>query len=153
MAGMSSYVLRAFNRDSATAFTVYVGYYERQVQGKTIHSPKNCLLGAGWEAVSAGMQTLATAVGPVRVNRYLLVNKQQRALVYYWYQGRGRVEANEYRVKLQLLRDSALRGRSDEALVRVGVPIRTAGGEAAAGDLGARVSAQLIPQVAEVLPS
>ena len=39
VAGMSSYVLRAFNRDSATAFTVYVGYYERQVQGKTIHSP------------------------------------------------------------------------------------------------------------------
>ena len=153
VAGMSSYVLRSFSRDSAIAFTVYVGYYERQVQGKTIHSPKNCLPGAGWEAVSAGMQTLATAVGPVRVNRYLLVNKQQRALVYYWYQGRGRVEANEYRVKLQLLRDSALRGRSDEALVRVVVPIRTAGGEAAAGDLGARVSAQLIPQVAEVLPS
>lgn len=153
VAGMSSYVLRAFNRDSATAFTVYVGYYERQVQGKTIHSPKNCLPGAGWEAVSAGMQTLATALGPVRVNRYLLVNKQQRALVYYWYQGRGRVEANEYRVKLQLLRDSALRGRSDEALVRVVVPIRTADGEGAAGDLGARVSAQLIPRVAEVLPS
>jgi EpsI family protein len=99
------------------------------------------------------MQTLATAVGPVRVNRYLLVNKQQRALVYYWYQGRGRVEASEYRVKLQLLRDSALRGRSDEALVRVVVPIRAAGGEAAAGELGAWVSAQLIPRVAEVLPS
>jgi EpsI family protein len=153
VAGMSSYVLRSFSRDSGTAFTVYVGYYERQVQGKSIHSPKNCLPGAGWEAVSAGTQTLATAVGPVRVNRYLLVNKQQRALVYYWYQGRGRVEANEYRVKLQLLRDSALRGRSDEALVRVVVPIRSAGGEAAAGDLGTRVSAQLIPQVAEALPS
>ena len=153
VAGMTSYVLRSFSRDSTVAFTVYVGYYERQVQGKTIHSPKNCLPGAGWEAVSAGNQTLSTALGPVQVNRYLLVNKQQRALVYYWYQGRGRVEANEYRVKLQLLRDSALRGRSDEALVRVVVPIRTAGGEAAAGDLGARVSAQLIPRVAEVLPS
>ena len=95
VAGMTSYVLRSFSRDSTVAFTVYVGYYERQVQGKTIHSPKNCLPGAGWEAVSAGTQTLATALGPVRVNRYLLVNKQQRALVYDWYQGRGRVEANE----------------------------------------------------------
>lgn len=153
VAGMSSYVLRSFRRDSVVAFTVYVGYYSRQVQGKTIHSPKNCLPGAGWEALSAGTRTLATALGPVRVNRYLLVNKQQRALVYYWYQGRGRVEASEYRVKLELLRDSALRGRSDEALVRVVVPIRGAGGEADAGDLGARVSAGLIPRVAEVLPS
>jgi EpsI family protein len=132
---------------------VYVGYYDRQLQGKTIHSPKNCLPGAGWEAVSAGERTLSTALGPVKVNRYVLVNKQQRALVYYWYQGRGRVESNEYRVKLELLRDSALRGRSDEALVRVVVPLRTADDEAAAGELGARVSAQLIPQVAEVLPS
>jgi len=153
VAGMSAYVLRSFSRDSATAFTVYVGYYDRQLQGKTIHSPKNCLPGAGWEAVSAGEQTLATALGPVRVNRYLLVNKQQRALVYYWYQGRGRVEANEYRVKLELLRDSALRGRSDEALVRVVVPMRTADDETPAGELGARVSAQLIPRVAQVLPS
>lgn len=153
VAGMSAYLLRSYTRDSATAFTVYVGYYERQVQGKTIHSPKNCLPGAGWEAVAAGEQVLATTLGPVRVNRYLLVNKQQRALVYYWYQGRGRVESNEYRVKLQLLRDSALRGRSDEALVRVVVPMRSADGEGAAGELGARVSAELIPQVAEVLPS
>jgi EpsI family protein len=153
VAGMSAYLLRSYTQDSATAFTVYVGYYEKQQQGKTIHSPKNCLPGAGWEAVSAAEQTLATALGPVRVNRYLLVNKQQRALVYYWYQGRGRVEANEYRVKLQLLRDSALRGRSDEALVRVVVPLRSADDERAAGELGARVSAGLIPRVAEVLPS
>jgi EpsI family protein len=153
VAGMSNYVLRSYTRDSTTAFTVYVGYYDRQVQGKTIHSPKNCLPGAGWEAVSAGAQTLATTLGPVEVNRYVLVNKQQRALVYYWYQGRGRVEASEYRVKLQLLRDSALRGRSDEALVRVVVPLRTAGDEAAAAALGATVSSQLIPRVTEVLPS
>ncbi len=153
VAGMSSYLLRSYTRDSATAFTVYVGYYERQLQGRTIHSPKNCLPGAGWEAVASGEQVLATALGPVRVNRYLLVNKQQRALVYYWYQGRGRVESNEYRVKLQLLRDSALRGRSDEALVRVVVPMRSADGEGPAGELGARVSAELIPRVAEVLPS
>jgi hypothetical protein len=56
-------------------------------------------------------------------------------------------------VKLQLLRDSALRGRSDEALVRVVVPLRTAGDEAGAAALGATVSSQLIPRVAEVLPS
>src|SRR5689334_7248838 len=72
VAGMSNYVLRSYARDSTTAFTVYVGYYDRQVQGKTIHSPKNCLPGAGWEAVSAGAQTLATTLGPVEVNRYVL---------------------------------------------------------------------------------
>jgi EpsI family protein len=151
VAGMSSYVFRSFGRDSLLAFSVYVGYYDRQVQGKTIHSPKNCLPGAGWEVVAAKEERVDGGRGPVPVNRYMLVNKGQKAVVYYWYQGRGRVESNEYRVKLQLLRDSALRGRSEEALVRVVVPVLGSEDEAVA--LARRVSARLVPEVFRVLPA
>ncbi len=151
VAGMSAYVFRSFSRDSVLAFSVYVGYYDRQVQGKTIHSPKNCLPGAGWEVVAAKEERVDGARGPVPVNRYMLVNKGQKAVVYYWYQGRGRVESNEYRVKLQLLRDSALRGRSEEALVRVVVPVF--GNEDEAIALARWVSAQLVPELFRVLPA
>ncbi len=48
VAGMTTYLFRAFGSDSSPEFTVYVGFYERQTQGRTIHSPKNCLPGAGW---------------------------------------------------------------------------------------------------------
>jgi EpsI family protein len=151
VAGMSAYLLREFRRDSAPAFSIYVGYYEKQAQGKTIHSPKNCLPGAGWEVVSVAEDRLQTDAGPVRVNRYMLANGSRRALVYYWYQGRGRIESNEYKVKLELLRDSALRGRTEEALVRVVVPVD--GDEAAARGLARRVSALLVPEVYRVLPA
>jgi EpsI family protein len=104
---------------------VYVGYYDSQMQGKTIHSPKNCLPGAGWEALASTTVEIETATGLVRVNRYLLQNQGAQALVLYWYQGRGRVESNEYVVKWNLLRDAALRQRSDEALVRVVVGVET----------------------------
>lgn len=150
VAGVSAYLFRTFSRDSQTNFTVYVGYYDQQLQGKTIHSPKNCLPGSGWEVVSASEERLPTAAGNVPVNRYVLVNEHRRAMVYYWYQGRGRVEGNEYRVKLQLLRDSALRGRSDEALVRVVVPVVST--DSAAAVLGRRVSTELVPEVFRVLP-
>ena len=150
VAGVSAYLFRTFSRDSQTNFTVYVGYYDQQLQGKTIHSPKNCLPGSGWEVVSASEERLPTAAGTVPVNRYVLVNEHRRAMVYYWYQGRGRVEGNEYRVKLQLLRDSALRGRSDEALVRVVVPVVST--DSAAAVLGRRVSTELVPEVFRVLP-
>jgi hypothetical protein len=69
--------------------------------------------------------------------------------VLYWYQGRGRGASNEYRVKWDLLRDAALRRRSDEALVRVVVPVRS--GEDAAA-LAVRVAETLAPAVAEALP-
>lgn len=125
VAGMSEFSLREFVRDSADRFTTYVGYYDYQVQGKTIHSPRNCLPGAGWETVRSGTMAVPVPGGgaPVAINRVLLANKGTQALVYYWYQGRGRVESNEYRVKWHLLRDAAVHGRTEEALVRIVMPL------------------------------
>ena len=152
VAGMSDYLLRLYRRDSSDAFSVYVGYYEQQTQGRTIHSPKNCLPGAGWEALSASRETVPIeGGGSVTVNRYMLANKGQRALVYYWYQGRGRVEASEYRVKWDLMRDAALRGRTEEALVRIVVPITD--GLKDPDELARRVAGKLVPAVALKLPT
>ena len=169
IAGMSNYTFRGFTRDSTDpGFSVYVGYYDYQVQGKTIHSPKNCLPGAGWEAVENGTRTLAVDGGrSVTVNRYFAANTEQRAqaMVYYWYQGRGRVEANEYRVKWNLLRDAAMHGRTEEALVRIVVPILVPRGSngrpdapemvavrAQADSLAERMTRQLVPRVDAALP-
>ena len=89
----------------------------------------------------------------VSVNRYLLANGERRALVYYWYQGRGRVAANEYRVKLDLLHDATFRGRTEEALVRIVIPLTRGVSDSLAEVMLQKVAAQLIPQLREVLPA
>ena len=175
-AGVTSYLFREFQRPVAAAatadsvgvsvpdgsasapdssvaesFTLYVGYYDSQTQGKTIHSPKNCLPGAGWEALRSRTVMLTTPQGDVRANRYLLQREDQQALVVYWYQGRGRIEANEYIVKANLLRDAALRGRSEEALVRIVVPIVT--DEESAWRIAADAAARFIPSIDRALPA
>ena len=53
------------------------------------------------------------------VNRAVISKGEQSQLVYYWFEQRGRVVANEYAVKWWLFVDSLLRNRSDGALVRV----------------------------------
>jgi EpsI family protein len=121
--GVSDYLFRVFRQDSLRAFSVYVGYYESQATGRTIHSPRNCLPGAGWQVVESGTRGLALRDDRVTVNRYIIANGPVQALVLYWYQGRGRVSHSEYRVKWELLRDAATRGRTEEALVRVMVPL------------------------------
>ena len=151
VAGMSDYVLRSFVRDSLIAFSVYVGYYEQQTQGRTIHSPRNCLPGAGWEALSASREPVAVGTDSVLINRYELANGDLRALVYYWYQGRGRVESSEYKVKWDLLRDAALSGRSEEALVRIVVPINGLIEDPDA--LARKIAAEMVPQVERRLPA
>src|ERR671921_774356 len=77
VAGMDQFLNRNFQRDSTDpGYSVYVGYYTYQVQGKAIHSPKNCLPGAGWEPLESAPRTVDMGGGQsVTVNRYLLANK------------------------------------------------------------------------------
>ncbi len=151
---VTSYLVRNYSApgDSAAAgFSLYVGYYDQQAQGRTIHSPKNCLPGSGWEPLASSPETLTTAAGPVTVNRYLIQKGQERALVLYWYQGRGRVAWNEYLVKWDLLRDAALKRRSDEALVRIVVPVTDS--QAGASRVAAAAAQRVIPALWAALPS
>ncbi len=152
VAGVTNYLLRSYKTESSTdQYSVYVGYYDRQTRGRSIHSPKNCMPGGGWEALSSRTAQLVTAMGMVTVNRYLLHRNGEQVLVLYWYQGRGRVAANEFQVKADLLRDAALRRRSEEALVRIVVPIKDS--EEVAFQLAVAVAIELVPAVGIALPN
>ena len=160
---MSDYVARLYWRDSVAAFTTFVSYYERQTQGKTIHSPRNCLPGAGWEVLTRRRAQVIVVDGvPQTVNRYVLKKGPATAVAFYWYQGRGRIVANEYAVKWNLLRDAAVAGHTEEALVRVVVPVippasptdtaQASRSIAAATALGADIASRLTREVSRVMP-
>ena len=153
ISGVTEYAFRIFGGDQdSIRFSVYIGYYEAQSQGKTIHSPKNCLPGAGWEPLEQGSITLDADGYRFPVNRYVLENKGTKALVYYWYQGRGRVSASEYLVKWEQIRDRALRGRSDEALVRIVIPISPRLPLASADSIAVAVSERIVRPIYSSLP-
>jgi EpsI family protein len=161
VAGMTNYVARVYSRNTLVAFTTLVSYYDRQTRGKSIHSPRNCLPGAGWEILSGGTRTVTANGAAYVLNRVMLKNRGALAVVYYWYQGRGRVVASEYAVKWNLLQDAALRGHTEEALVRVVVPVQPAADGtpreaearvAEASSLGQVIAERLIGEVDRVLP-
>lgn len=159
VAGMSDYVARQYLRGGTVAFTTLVSYYDRQTQGKTIHSPRNCLPGAGWEIVNGATVVVRSGSTDYRVNRYVLKNGRYVALAYYWYQGRGRVTADEYAVKWNLLRDAALLGRTEEALVRIVVPVPDASlprsnsdAELPQDTLARAITSRMIREVGATLP-
>ena len=87
------------------------------------------------------------------VNRYVLAQGGQRALVYYWYQGRGRVAASEYQVKWELLRDAAFKARTEEAMVRIVVPLGDPGGGCRSRWTRHDTVRRLVPTLDSVLPS
>jgi EpsI family protein len=133
--GVDDYVHRTYLSASGVPVNLYAGYYHSQRQGDTIHSPQNCLPGAGWRPVSSTTTTIPVNGREVEVNQYVIQKGLDQQVVLYWYQGRGRVIANEYRNKALLMWDAATRHRTNGGLVRIIVPIAPnvdAGGEARA---------------------
>ena len=80
----------------------------------------------GWQIKSLTQRSLPeirAGRDALRVNRALIELGNQRQLVYYWFQQRGRVITNEYQVKWYLFWDALTRNRTDGALVRLIVPV------------------------------
>lgn len=152
--GVDDYINRTYVNAAAQPVNLYIGYYGSQRQGDTIHSPQNCLPGAGWQPVEGGPASLDINGRNVSVNRYVIQKGLDRQVVLYWYQGRGRVVANEYANKFWLMLDAARLHRSDGALVRVVAPVtRSANGSLAEADAAAAAfTREIFPRLSRFLP-
>lgn len=147
--GVDDYVNRQYIRHGLPV-SVYVGYYGNQRSGDTIHSPQNCLPGAGWLPVASGLHRIGDGDTAVAVNRYEIAKGLNRQMVLYWYQGRGRVVAGEYANKAWLMLDAARSGRSNGGIVRLIGPVTTTP-EAALHELSA-FAEKLLPHLPRYLP-
>lgn len=119
------YLLRIYRHSDGTQAELFTAYYAAQKAGESMHSPKNCLPGAGWEPVYTDYIPLrSNPTGkPARVNRFIIQNGNDRSLVLYWYQDQGNIIANEYWGKIMLVWDALRTGRRDGAIIRVTVPM------------------------------
>jgi EpsI family protein len=152
--GVDDYINRTYRSRESEAVGVYIGYYASQRQGEAIHSPQNCLPGAGWQPVSAARTTLDTASGAIPINRYVVQKALDRQVVLYWYQGRGRAVANEYVNKFWLMLDQGTLHRSNGALVRLVVPVNgtDAGALASASASADAFARAMYPRLSPYLP-
>jgi EpsI family protein len=157
MLGVDDYLSRAYYQPNGAAVGLYMGFYGSQRQGDTIHSPMNCLPGAGWEPVSEGELEIANVDGAgrnIKVNRYVIQKGLDRNVVLYWYHGRGRVVGNEYLSKAFLIRDAIIDNRTDGSLVRViaAVNDRDADGVASAEARAENFIRAIFPTLSPYLP-
>ncbi|HXP64554.1 MAG TPA: VPLPA-CTERM-specific exosortase XrtD [Steroidobacteraceae bacterium] len=146
---LDDYLLADYVGEHA-AVNVYIAYYNSQRKGEAVHSPRSCLPGGGWQLRNFEQRNLPGIEidgRPLRVNRTLIELGNQRQLVYYWFQQRGRVITNEFAVKWYLFWDALTRNRTDGALVRliVSVPRDSDEGEAdrALTDIASRIAPTL----------
>jgi EpsI family protein len=132
--------------------SLLVAWFQTQRGGaRQPHSPKVCLPASGWTPEATGEVTLDTAAGAITVNRYVVANHAQRAVVLYWYQTPRRVIAGEWAAKFWLVPDALRDKRTDTALVRV-IAWSAGGRDQAATTVATGFARELYPRLREFLP-
>jgi EpsI family protein len=100
--------------------SLFIGYFASQRTGQTMHSPQNCLPGAGWTFDSQKYAEIQDINGKsYKVGEYVISNGESKQFVIYWYQAHGRSIPNEYVAKGYMVTDAIRMNRTDGALVRV----------------------------------
>ena len=120
----SDYMIADYHQpDSPAPVNFYTAWYESQKKGASIHSPRSCIPGGGWQITELDQRELTDVVRAdgtaLRVNRAIIQKGDYTNVVYYWFEGRNRNVTNEYLAKWFIFWDSLTRSRSDGALMRV----------------------------------
>jgi len=140
--------------NGSSPINLYVAFYASQRKGASVHSPRSCIPGGGWEVQSIEQQSLETPglAEEFIVNRVLIQKGDSRQLVYYWFQQRGRIITNEYLAKWFIFWDALTKNRTDGALVRVTIPVTEADGLIGAEASLQKFIADFYPLVSEYIP-
>lgn len=121
----------------AAGVDLLMTYYQVQTDGDAIHSPEVCLPGAGWEVFRIEPTEIdLPGLGPMTLNRAVIQKGLEQALVYFWFEGRGRQLTSDFAAKFYTVADGMTMGRSDGGLVRVITPV----GPGGAAEADARLS-------------
>jgi exosortase D (VPLPA-CTERM-specific) len=115
-------IVNYLDADAKNSVNFYSAYYQSQRKGASVHSPRSCMPGDGWQITSFTQRSFADLNfqgSPLQVNRAVIEKGDYKQLVYYWFQQRGRSITNEYMVKWYLFYDAIGMHRTDGALVRL----------------------------------
>ncbi|MFN2359073.1 MAG: exosortase C-terminal domain/associated protein EpsI [Desulfotignum sp.] len=151
--GVEDYIMANYHKKNNPAVNLYVGFYQSQKKGDIIHSPKNCMPGAGWNIARTTIETIDMEGFPdgMKVIKLLLQKGAQKQVVLYWFQSRGRIIASEYMQKIWLVVDSIIKHRTDGSFVRLISPVVT--DEQAAVDLLKDFARTVYPVLTQHIPS
>jgi len=145
--------LRLYHSQNGEPFWLFVAYFSSQKYGGQIHSPIHCVPGGGYKIVSIEPYLLDLGqAGQLPVRRLLIANQNHREVMLYWFETRSGVIANEYALKLNLMKSSVLLMPTDAAICRVTTPLSGPTDFQAATDRAASFIRAFYPTMRTALP-
>lgn len=153
--GVDDYIQFKYISPENKKIDLYVSYFSSQKEGKGFHSPKNCMPGAGWDIVRCEPTKLRIDHSKpitIEINKMIIQKGSEQAIVFYWFQSRGRFISSEYMQKIYLVLDSILKHRTDGSFVRIMTSIDSGEMEQEAVDSLLEFTEQVICFLREYIP-
>lgn len=152
--GADDFILTDMVGPDGQQINLYIAYLEARREGKSWHSPLQCLPGGGWEVSGRESFDAETYDGhKFKLNRMIIRQKDAEMVVHFWYDHRGRKISNEFSMRAWVVWDDLFKSRSDGAMVRLMTRVKE--GETRA-DAEARLTAmrhQLEPILPKYVPN
>ena len=150
--GVDDSFLANYTDAKGDTVNLYIGFYQSQKEGDLIHSPKNCMPGAGWGIARTDSAQVQDGRRGARVINLLLNKGAEQQVMLYWFHSRGRIISSEYWQKIYLVIDSITRRRTDGSFVRLIAPVRDGDIDQATETLRG-FAERLMPILDQFLPS
>ena len=152
--GPGHFLERVYTRPTTPEVDLLLEYFPTQRAGDTMHSPKHCLPGAGWEPTQSSVLQITGDDGrPVGVNYYVIGKGEEKEIVLYWYQAHSRVVASEYWAKLYLVWDAIRLNRTDGSMIRVITSVERSETIDSARDRAVGFAEEVMPILRSYIPS
>ncbi len=116
--GVDDSISIEYKNDNSDQISMYIGYYESQKKGDIIHSPRNCMLGSGWQPIEISEIIISIGSRKIPMMKMIVEKHSRKMVVLYWYQSGNRVVANEYMQRLYFIHDSLRYNRTNAAFIR-----------------------------------
>lgn len=119
---LDDYLYRTYTKDGAY-LSLYIGLYRTAKKVGAAHSPLVCFPGQGWEISKPDGMQLETAGGTIYLADMTATKGRQKELLLYWFQARDKTSRGTFQQKLNNFMEGLHRGPTDNAFVRVSIPI------------------------------
>ncbi|MCK5826537.1 MAG: EpsI family protein [Desulfuromusa sp.] len=115
----TDYLSRTYLSEEGQNLSLYVGYHDGGIMSGSIHSPRQCLPGSGWNRLYSQVRKVKLGSRTIPYISSFYQKGLEKQLFLYWFQVRDRILTNEYTLKLAIAQNVLLSNRRESSFIRI----------------------------------
>lgn len=115
----TEYLSRRYEAENGDIVDMYLSYFDGGPGSGRIHSPKHCVVGAGWTELSSRRIVMTLGGEDVNLVKSVYAKGAMREVIYYWFDMHGKTMSDEYALKLAEITGSLFHNRRDQSFFRI----------------------------------